>query len=195
MDPIFAIQEQTMAISISPGKSINDFNVIIEISANAGEVKYEYNKELGLLSVDRFMKTAMRYPCNYGFVPNTLSEDGDPVDVLVETPYPIQPGTLIRVRAVGLLKMIDEAGGDSKILAVPIPKLCSEYEHIESLKDMPEVLLNRINHFFLRYKELEPNKSVTIEGWADKVAAEKEFLDSIQRFEKNRLEALRDVDP
>ena len=175
-----------MMVDISSGKDINDFNVIIEISADAGEVKYEYNKELGLLSVDRFMSTAMRYPCNYGFVPNTLSEDGDPVDVLVETTYPIQPGTLIRVRAVAVLNMVDDSGGDSKLLAVPIDKISNAYAHIQSLQDVPQALLNKILHFFSHYKELEPKKFVTIEGWADKDAAEKELLESIKRYESRQ---------
>ena len=110
---------------ISPGRSIpDDFNVVVEISANCTPVKYEFDKDSGLLTVDRFMPTAMHYPCNYGFIPNTLSDDGDPVDVLVLTPYPIQPGSLIRVRALGMLQMTDESGEDCKVLAVPIEKVC-----------------------------------------------------------------------
>lgn len=169
---------------ISPGKNIpDDFNVIIEIQAHGGCLKYEFDKEHGLLCVDRFMTTAMSYPCNYGFVPNTLSNDGDPVDVLVMTPEPILPGTLIRARALGLLNMTDEAGEDAKILAVPIEKVCLEFAHIKSLQDIPKIKLDAIVHFFEHYKDLEPGKWVKLKGWSDKSAAEKEINDSIARFQ------------
>lgn len=173
-----------MASVISAGKDINDFNTIIEISANGGEVKYEYDKEFQLLTVDRFMSTSMRYPCNYGFVPNTLGEDGDPLDVLVLTPAPVQPGTLIRVRAVGIMKMEDESGEDNKVLAMPLVKACREYERIQSLKDVSSLLLDIIACFFEHYKELEPNKWVKVKGWFDKSEAEKEFKASFNRFQK-----------
>ena len=169
-------------ITVSAGKDINDFNTIIEIPANGGEVKYEYDKEFQLLTVDRFMSTSMRYPCNYGFVPNTLGEDGDPLDVLVLTPVPVQPGTLIRVRAVGMMKMEDESGKDSKILAVPLAKACREYEHIRSLKDVSPLLLDNITSFFEHYKELEPNKWAKVKGWFEKSEAEKEFKASFNRL-------------
>ena len=136
-----------MTSIVSAGKDINNFNAIIEISTNGGEVKYEYDKEFQLLTVDRFMLTSMRYPCNYGFVPNTLGEDGDPLDVLVLTPAPVQPGTLIRVRAVGMMKMEDESGEDAKVLAVHLVEACREYEHIQSLKDVCPLLLD-IARFF-----------------------------------------------
>ena len=174
-----------MVTNLSAGKNIEDFNVIIEISENTGEVKYEYDKQLHLLCVDRFMTTAMRYPCNYGFVPNTLAEDGDPVDVLVMTPYPVQPGSLLRVRGVGLLKMSDESGKDNKILAVPIRKICCHYEHIQSLNDFPRGFLDIITHFFQYYKDLDPDKSVHIDGWEDKEMAEMEFERGVKRFQPN----------
>lgn len=171
--------------SISPGRDIpNDFNVIIEIAANGSPVKYEMDKESGLLLVDRFMPTAMHYPCNYGFVPNTLSNDGDPVDVLVLTPYPVQPGSLMRCRAVGVLQMTDESGEDYKVLALPIEKTCVHYAHMKALSDVPEVTLNAIAHFFENYKKLESGKWVKIGEWLDKAAAAKEINDSIQRFKK-----------
>ena len=171
--------------SLSPGRHIaDDFNVIIEISANGTPVKYEMDKESGLLMVDRFMPTSMHYPCNYGFVPNTLSNDGDPVDVLVLTPYPVQPGTLMRCRALGVLQMTDESGEDYKILALPIEKSCVHYSHMTSLADVSDVTLNAISHFFENYKKLEPGKWVKIGGWLDKDAAAKEINDSIKRFKK-----------
>ncbi|MFW0072819.1 MAG: inorganic diphosphatase [Coxiella-like endosymbiont] len=170
--------------TVSAGKGIHDFNVIIEISANGGEVKYEYDKELQILTVDRFMLTSMRYPCNYGFVPSTLGEDGDPLDVLVLTPAPIQPGTLIRVRAVGMMKMEDESGNDSKILAVPLVKACREYEYIQSLKDVSPLLLDNIACFFEHYKELEPNKWAKVKGWFEKSEAKEEFEASFKRLQE-----------
>lgn len=173
--------------SVSPGKQIpDDINVIIEIPAQGGALKYEFDKEVGLLTVDRFMTTPMYYPCNYGFVPNTLSNDGDPVDVLVIAPEPILPGTLIRVRALGVLNMTDESGEDAKILAVPIEKVCLQLAHIKALEDIPKIQRDAIVHFFEHYKDLEPNKWVKLAGWADKAAAEKEIKDSIARFEANK---------
>jgi len=169
--------------SLSPGKNIpDDFNVIIEISANGTPVKYEMDKESGFLMVDRFMPSAMHYPCNYGFVPNTLSNDGDPVDVLVMTPYPVQAGILMRCRAVGVLQMTDEAGEDYKILALPIEKSCMHYTHIKTLDDVPAVTRHSISHFFENYKKMEPNKWVKIGDWLGKDAAAKEINDSIARY-------------
>ena len=171
--------------TIKPGRNIpDDFNVIIEIAANCMQVKYEIDKDSGLLVVDRFMSTSMHYPCNYGFVPNTLSKDGDPVDVLVMTPHPVQPGSLIRCRALGVLQMTDEAGEDYKILALPIVKTCVHYEHMKTLEDVPEVTRNSIAHFFEHYKTLEPNKWVKIGDWLGRDAAAKEINDSINRFQK-----------
>lgn len=173
-----------MTIAMSAGENLpNDFNVIIEIPTDGGAIKYEVDKETGLLSVDRFMPTSMRYPCNYGYVPSTLAEDGDPVDVLVITPHPVCPGSLLRARPIGILNMEDEAGQDSKILAVPIEKACRQMSDIKSLKDLPTVLLDTIVHFFEHYKDLEPNKWVKVKGWGDKAVAEKELQDSVERYQ------------
>src|SRR5918911_1981021 len=130
----------------------NDFNVIIEIPMNADPIKYEVDKESGAIFVDRFMGTAMHYPCNYGYIPDTISDDGDPVDVLVVTPFALMPGVVVRCRAIGLLKMTDEAGGDTKLLAVPIDKLTPLYRHIGTARDLPELTLSQITHFFQHYK-------------------------------------------
>lgn len=168
---------------VGPGKDIpNDFNVIIEIPSHSDPVKYEVDKETGAMFVDRFMNTAMHYPCNYGYVPHTLSEDGDPVDVLVVTPVPLISGSVIRCRAVGVLKMTDESGPDAKVLAVPIDKLCTLYKGANKPEDMPPQLLAQITHFFEHYKDLEPGKWVKVEGWENGGAASKEIRDAIQRF-------------
>ena len=175
-----------MTFSIPAGNSIDDFNVIVEIPANGGEVKYEYDKKLEILTVDRFMSTWMRYPCNYGFVPSTLAKDGDPLDVLILTPAPVQSGTLMRVRAVGIMKTEDEAGEDSKVLTLPIVKVCKTYKHIQFVKDVSPLLLDSIAHFFEHYKDLEPNKWTKVKGWEDKEMAKKEFEESITRFKNNK---------
>jgi len=172
-----------MAINIPAGVHIpDDLNAIIEIPAECGSVKYELDKETGLLKVDRFMQTAMHYPCNYGFIPSTLAEDGDPIDVLVITPYVVNPGCLLRVRALGILKMTDEAGNDSKVLAVPVAKSCLQMANIKSMKDLPPILLESIAHFFEHYKELEPNKWVKVDGWENHGTAEKEINASIECY-------------
>ncbi|MFO7602811.1 MAG: inorganic diphosphatase [Gammaproteobacteria bacterium] len=169
---------------VGPGKNVpDDFNVIIEIPSHSDPVKYEVDKETGAMFVDRFMNTAMHYPCNYGYVPNTLSEDGDPVDVLVITPNPLISGSVIRCRPVGVLKMTDEAGPDAKVLAVPIDKLCQSYRSVKSPEDVSPILLNQIKHFFEHYKDLEEGKWVKIEGWDDASAAGVEILSSIKRFD------------
>jgi len=168
---------------VGPGKDIpNDFNVIIEIPSHADPVKYEVDKETGAMFVDRFMNTAMHYPCNYGYIPHTLSEDGDPVDVLVVTPVPLISGSVIRCRAVGILKMTDEAGPDAKLLAVPIDKLCVLYREAKQPDDMPQQLLAQIQHFFEHYKDLEEGKWVKIDGWGSVSDAETEIKGAIQRF-------------
>jgi len=168
---------------LAPAKSVpDDINVIIEIPAQAGMIKYEMEKTSGFLTVDRFMPTAMYYPANYGFVPNTLSGDGDPVDVLVITPVPVQPGSLIRARAIGVLNMEDESGPDRKVLALPIKKICMQLAHIEKLEDVPEILRKSIVHFFEQYKTLEPGKWVKISGWEGVKAAQQEIEESIRRF-------------
>ncbi|MGW8247676.1 MAG: inorganic diphosphatase [Acidiferrobacterales bacterium] len=169
---------------VATGRNIpDDFNVIIEIPSHSDPVKYEVDKETGAMFVDRFMNTAMHYPCNYGYVPHTLSEDGDPVDVLVITPVPLISGSVIRCRAIGVLKMADEAGPDAKVLAVPIDKLCLLYRDATGPEDIPANLLAQIAHFFEHYKDLEPNKWVKIEGWGNASDAEKELKDSVARFE------------
>lgn len=168
---------------IGPGKDIpNDFNVVIEIPMHSDPVKYEVDKESGVLFVDRFMATAMHYPCNYGYMPQTLSEDGDPVDVLVVTPFPILNGSVIRCRPLGVLKMTDESGEDNKILAVPITKLSVLYANMKSYEDMPEIFLKSISHFFEHYKDLEPGKWVKVNGWHGVEAAKAEILAGVKRY-------------
>jgi inorganic pyrophosphatase len=153
---------------VTAGNDIpNDLNVIIEIPANADPVKYEVDKETGALFVDRFMNAAMHYPCNYGYIPDTLCEDGDPLDVLVVTPFPLVSGCVVRCRPLGLLKMVDEAGGDSKLVVVPIKKQCEVYAAIECLDDLPKMLLNQIAHFFEHYKDLDSGKWVKLDGWGN----------------------------
>jgi len=148
-------------ITSVPGK----VNVIIEISAGSEPIKYEFNKELGLLQVDRFLFTSMTYPCNYGFIPNTQADDGDPVDVLVLTQFPLASGVLISVRPVGALLTEDEKGQDEKILAVPVSSVDSYYDSIKNYSDLPQNLLDKIVHFFLHYKDLEKGKTVTVGKW------------------------------
>ncbi|MCK7459645.1 inorganic diphosphatase [Idiomarina aminovorans] len=161
-----------------------EVNVIIEIPANADPIKYEVDKDTGTLWVDRFMATAMFYPANYGFVNETLSLDGDPVDVLVPTPYPLQAGSVIKCRPVGVLKMTDESGEDAKVIAVPVSKLTKEYDHINDVNDLPELLKAQITHFFERYKELEKGKWVKVDGWGDAAAAKEEIVSSFERAKK-----------
>ena len=169
--------------SISPGKDLpNDINVIIEIAANSDPVKYEIDKESGALFVDRFVGTSMQYPCNYGYIPQTLAADGDPVDVLVMTPYPLQPGCVVRVRPIGMLKMTDESGGDAKLLGVPVEKLLPQYKHYQSISDVPQEFLARIQHFFEHYKDLEKGKWVKIEGWAGADAAREAITKSVAAY-------------
>jgi len=168
---------------VDSGRDVpNDVNVVIEIPMNGDPIKYELDKATGALFIDRFMSTAMHYPCNYGYIPHTLSDDGDPVDVLVITPYPLIPGVVVRCRPVGMLKMTDEAGGDEKLLAVPIDKLTPIYKDIKSHKDLPLVQLNQISHFFEHYKDLEPKKWVKVEGWFGVAEAKKAIADGIRRY-------------
>jgi len=158
---------------VPAGKDLpNDFNVIIEIPMNADPIKYEVDKETGAVFVDRFMSTAMHYPCNYGYIPRTLSDDGDPVDVLV----------LVRCRALGMLKMDDEAGGDAKVLAVPIDKLSSVYRAMQSPRDLPEITTRQIEHFFAHYKDLEPGKWVRVVGWVGAEEAKAEIIGGAERY-------------
>lgn len=171
--------------NVPAGKALpDDIYVVIEIPANSDPIKYEVDKETGTLFVDRFMATAMFYPANYGYVNHTLSSDGDPVDVLVPTPYPLQPGSVIRCRPVGVLKMTDESGGDAKVVAVPHSKLSKEYDHIKDVNDLPALLKAQIQHFFENYKALEAGKWVKVEGWGDVNEARQEILDSFERAKK-----------
>ena len=168
---------------VTVGRDVpNDINVIIEIPAHTGPIKYEVDKETGAMFVDRFMISTMRYPCDYGYIPHTLSEDGDPVDVLVICPVPLTTGVVVRCRPIGVLKITDESGADAKILAVPVSQLSRSYDTIERPEDLPKVLLDQIEHFFAHYKDLEPGKWVKIEGWSGVDAAREEILNSVQRF-------------
>jgi inorganic pyrophosphatase len=169
--------------NVTPGKKVPDsFNVIIEIPMNADPIKYEVDKETGAIFVDRFMSTAMHYPTNYGYVPKTLSGDGDPVDVLVITPVPLIPGVVVPCRAIGILKMTDEAGEDGKVLAVPTDKILSLYSRWQKPEDLNPMRLKAIEHFFEHYKDLEPGKWVKVQGWHGVEAAHKEILDGIAAY-------------
>ena len=168
---------------VASGRDVpNDFNVIIEIPAHGEPIKYEVDKDTGAMFVDRFMSTAMHYPCNYGYIPHTLSDDGDPVDVLVITPIPLITGVVVRCRPVGMLKMQDEAGDDAKVLAVPIDKLTNLYRDIESPRDLPESILNQIAHFFEHYKDLEAGKWVKVQGWVGAEEAKAEVVAGVERY-------------
>lgn len=162
-------------------KSPQEVTVIIEIPTASEPVKYEFNKDSGLLEVDRFMSTCMSYPANYGFIPGTLSEDGDPLDVLVVTPVPLRHGAVISARPVGMLKMQDESGIDAKILAVPVDKLTPLYRGVQEHTQLPELLIRQIEHFFERYKDLEQGKWVKVDGWANSAAARAEVVAGIER--------------
>ncbi len=168
---------------ISAGKQVPDeIYVIIEIPAHSEPIKYEVDKNTGALFVDRFLTTSMHYPCDYGYIPETLSDDGDPVDVLVITPIPVNRGCVINCRPIGMLAMTDEAGEDRKILAVPVTKLTSLYQHVQKLEDLPPSLLHQISHFFTHYKDLEEGKWVKLDGWRDMKAAKQEIKESIARY-------------
>ena len=162
--------------NVTPGaKAPDEFNVIVEIPMNADPIKYEVDEASGALFVDRFMGTAMHYPCNYGYIPRTLADDGDPVDVLVVTPVPLLPGVVCTCRPVGLLKMEDEAGGDNKLLAVPTDKILSIYSQWKSHEDLNPARLNTIRHFFEHYKDLEPGKWIKVKGWEGPESAKAEI--------------------
>ena len=174
-----------MSLNLVPsGKNLPDeINVIIEIPLNGEPVKYEVDKETGALFVDRILGTSMHYPCNYGYVNNTLCGDGDPADVMVLCRFGLAPGSVVRCRPVGVLKMTDESGEDAKILAVPVEKISAMNKKIQDLDDVPELLLKRISHFFEHYKDLEEGKWVKVEGWENAAAAKAELVDSVKRFE------------
>lgn len=161
----------------------NDIHVVIEIPAYSDPVKYEMDKASGAMFVDRFMGTAMQYPCNYGYIPQTLSEDGDPVDVLVIAPARLITGVVVRCRPIGLLRMTDESGGDAKVLAVPVASLSSLYINVKTHRDVPAATLRQIAHFFEHYKDLEDDKWVKIEGWFGPEDAKREILDSMSRYQ------------
>lgn len=160
----------------------NDFNVVIEIPMNADPIKYEVDKETGAIFVDRFMGTAMHYPCNYGYVPQTLAGDGDPCDVLVITPFALIPGVVVRCRAIGVLKMTDDGGVDAKVLAVPVDKILPIYKHWQKPEDLQDLRLQQIQHFFEHYKDLEPGKWVKIEGWGGPEEAREEIVNGVAAF-------------
>lgn len=166
-----------------------DFNVVIEIPMRGEPVKYEVDKDSGAVFVDRFLSVSMVYPCNYGYIPQTLADDGDPVDVLVPTPVPLMPGSVIRCRPVALLAMEDEAGLDGKVLAMPHEKTYKPYAHIQSPDDVDESMLKRIAHFFEHYKDMEEGKWVKVSGWKGPDAARTEIADGVKRFAEGRGKA------
>ena len=172
--------------NVTPGKNVPEaFNVIIEIPMNADPIKYEVDKESGAIFVDRFMGTAMHYPTNYGYVPKTISGDGDPVDVLVITPFPLIPGVVVPCRPIGILKMEDEGGVDGKVLAVPTDKILPIYTHWQKPEDINPLRLKTIAHFFEHYKDLEAGKWVKILGWEGVDSAKQEILDGIANYQKS----------
>lgn len=172
--------------SVSAGRnSPEEFNVIVEIPAHSDPIKYEVDKDSGALFVDRFMMTSMHYPCNYGYVPETVSDDGDPVDVLVITPFPVAMGAVVPCRAIGVLKMEDEAGQDAKLLAVPIDRVLPIYKHWRKPEDIAPERLQQIQHFFEHYKDLEKGKWVKVQGWEGPESAKQEIIEGAQRYKKS----------
>ena len=159
----------------------DDVNVIIEVSIGGEPIKYEMDKKSGALIVDRFLYTAMRYPGNYGFIPHTLSEDGDPCDVIIANTRVIIPGAVMNCRVVGVLLMEDEAGGDEKILAVPASRLTKRYDKVVNYTDLPDITLHQVEYFFAHYKDLEPQKWVKIVRWGDDAEARRIVTESIER--------------
>ncbi|MGE0311397.1 MAG: inorganic diphosphatase [Lautropia sp.] len=172
---------------VGPGKKLpGEFNVIIEIPMNADPIKYEVDKDTGALFVDRFMMTAMHYPCNYGYIPHTIADDGDPVDVLVVSPVPVTVGAVVTCRPLGILKMEDEAGGDAKLLAVPLDKILPIYRHWKKASDLAPERLAQIQHFFEHYKDLEAGKWVKVLGWGSPEEAVLEIQAGIERYQSAR---------
>lgn len=180
------ILEEFMALDLVPtGRDVpEEVNVIIEIPKDAEPVKYEVDKATGAIFVDRILSTPMRYPCNYGYIPHTLCGDGDPADVLVILPLPLVPGSVIRCRPVGVLRMKDEAGSDEKLVAVPIDKVFEGYSKIQDVAQVSQHWLERIGHFFEHYKDLEKGKWVKLDGWGGADEAKRIILESVQRFEE-----------
>jgi inorganic pyrophosphatase len=172
---------------VSAGRNVPDeINVIIEIPKDAEPVKYEVDKASGAIFVDRILSTPMRYPCNYGYVPGTLGDDGDPLDALVILPLPLIPGSVIRCKPVGMLRMTDEAGGDEKLVVVPMEKIFAGYAHIQDIDGVSGHWLERIGHFFEHYKDLEKGKWVKLDGWAKAAEAKAEILRGIERHAKDK---------
>src|SRR3977135_393988 len=168
---------------VPAGKALpNDFNVVIEIPMRGDPIKYEVDKETGAIFVDRFMGTAMHYPCICGHTPHVTADDGDPVDVLVITPFPLFPGVVVRCRPIGVLKMTDEAGGDAKVLAVPVDKVLSIYTHWQKPEDMNDLRLRQIQHFFEHYKDLEKGKWVKVQGWEGPESARDEVRRGVAAY-------------
>jgi inorganic pyrophosphatase len=163
----------------------HEVNVVVEVPVGGEPIKYEMHKPSGALVVDRFLYTAMRYPGNYGFIPHTLSDDGDPCDVIIANQRGLLPGSVIAVRPIGVLKMQDEAGGDEKIVAVPVPKLTRRYEHVHNYADLPAITIQQIQHFFEHYKDLEPGKWVKVLGWGDAAEARELINAAIARAAKH----------
>lgn len=172
-----------MALELVPaGRDVpNEINVVIEIPKDSEPVKYEVDKSTGAIFVDRVLSTPMRYPCNYGYIPGTLGGDGDPLDVLVILPLPLVPGSVIRCKPVGMLKMTDEAGGDEKLIAVPVSKVFAGYAHVDTIDQVSGHWLERIGHFFEHYKDLEKGKWVKVEGWVGAEEARREILAGVER--------------
>jgi len=177
-----AMRIDAIAVGFNPPE---DVNVVVEVPIGGEPIKYEMDKAAGTLVVDRFLHTPMRYPGNYGFVPHTLSEDGDPIDVLVANTRPIFPGAVINVRPIGVLRMVDDAGPDEKILAVPVPKLTKRYAHVANYTDLPPITLEQVQHFFEHYKDLEPGKWVKTQGWGDAAQAKQFIREAIERGKNN----------
>lgn len=172
---------------VSTGKNPpEEINVIIEIPQGGDPIKYEIDKDSGELFVDRILGTSMRYPCNYGYVPHTLCGDGDAIDVLVVMPMPLQAGSVIKCRPVGVLQMSDESGEDAKLVAVPVSKTTPLYDHVKSYEDLPEILIKQIGHFFEHYKDLESGKWVKVDGWKGADVAKQEILDSIELYKNSK---------
>ena len=170
--------------NLSAGRAVpDDIHVVIEIQAYGPGLKLELDKSSGALMLDRFLATPMVYPCNYGFIPQTLSLDGDPLDALVITPIPVPPGIVVRCRPVALLATEDDAGPDAKILCVPVSAVTPTYEQVQQLADLPRTTIQQIEHFFEHYKDLEPGRWMKLEGWRDAEEARKSILDSIARFD------------
>jgi len=159
----------------------HEVNVVVEVPVGGEPIKYEMDKASGTLFVDRFLYTSMRYPGNYGFIPHTLSDDGDPCDVLIANQRGIVPGAVVAVRPVGVLRMQDEAGGDEKILAVPVSRLTRRYEKVLNYTDLPDITIQQIEHFFAHYKDLEKTKWVKLLGWGDAIEAASKIVEGIER--------------